>query len=630
MKRFFSVGSRSRWLRSFRTWAFFAVAAFTVASLYPDQRSFRYSYKQGHRWEYRDLLAPFDFALPKTAVDWERERQAMKSSSPLIYTLAKDTVLEGSASEMDWMLDPSSKLPPPGRELHLLRVGDRLLKLDMDRLRTDPPLKQGLRLVWDDSLSLELEREAMEAMVPNQGKVAKGTLVIGKGATVDAEAYARLEALKLAYREGEMQGGLRWNERLGLLLLTSLLLFMLFLFLRNFRPALLDDLSSLSLILLMWIFAVALCRISLMFGVDYLLLAPIPILPIVLRAFFDTRLALFVHMLAILSVGLMAPDGLLFVFLHFIAGFYSIVSVSFLYRRAQLFLSLFKVLAIYGLVYTGLLLFRDQPWQSVESRPFLYLGLNSALVLLAFPMIYGFEKLFGLVSDLSLFELTDTNSPLLRELAERAPGTFQHSLQVANLCEAATSAIRGNPLLARAGALYHDIGKMKNPMYFIENQTTGLNPHDELRFEESAALIVGHVKEGIRLARKRNLPERLIDFIRTHHGTSTVQYFYRQHLRDFPDEEVDPLRFSYPGPRPFSKETAVLMMADSVEAASRSLVQKDRESTDRLVDAIVAHQMGEGQLEESDLSLKEIGIVKEVLKQKLREVYHFRVVYPSA
>jgi putative nucleotidyltransferase with HDIG domain len=203
-------------------------------------------------------------------------------------------------------------------------------------------------------------------------------------------------------------------------------------------------------------------------------------------------------------------------------------------------------------------------------------------------------------------------------------------LQVANLCEAATSAIRGNPLLARAGALYHDIGKMKNPMYFIENQTTGLNPHDELRFEESAALIVGHVKEGIRLARKRNLPERLIDFIRTHHGTSTVQYFYRQHLRDFPDEEVDPLRFSYPGPRPFSKETAVLMMADSVEAASRSLVQKDRESTDRLVDAIVAHQMGEGQLEESDLSLKEIGIVKEVLKQKLREVYHFRVVYPSA
>lgn len=617
-------------MRSLRTWAFFAVAALLVVSLYPDQRSFRYSYKQGYRWEYRDLKAPFDFALPKTALEQAREREAMQASSPLIYNTLNDTLLAGTQANFDWTLAPSSKIPPANRPLHLLRSGDRLLELDFERMRQNPEKGEAVRLIWNDSLSLELEREAIESMVPDQGKVSKGSLVIGKGATVDAEAFAKLEALKLAYRAGEMQGGLRWNERLGLLLLTSLLLFMLFLFLRNFRPTLLDDLSSLSLILLMWIFAVALCRISLMFGVDYLLLAPIPILPIVLRAFFDTRLALFVHMLAILSVGLMAPDGLLFVFLHFIAGFYSIVSVSFLYRRAQLFLSLFKVLAIYGLVYTGLLLFRDQPWQSVESRPFLYLGLNSALVLLAFPMIYGFEKLFGLVSDLSLFELTDTNSPLLRELAERAPGTFQHSLQVANLCEAATTAIRGNPLLARAGALYHDIGKMKNPMYFIENQTTGLNPHDELRFEESAALIIGHVKEGIRLARKRNLPERLIDFIRTHHGTSTVQYFYRQHLRDFPDEAVDPVRFSYPGPRPFSKETAVLMMADSVEAASRSLVQKDRESTDRLVDAIVAHQMGEGQLDESDLSLKEIGIVKDILKQKLGEVYHFRVVYPTA
>jgi len=605
----------------------FALTAAVVVLLYPDQRSFRYRYKLGHRWEYRDLQAPFDFALPKSPEEWAAEQNAVRNNCPLIFRLESDSLGEWVAPGLPWRLSDVSELPPSGRTLGLLQQGDRLIRMGPRALTPQEGL---LAVVWDDSLSRVVEREALAEMVPDKGKVSKGSVIVAKGELIDAETFERLQALSQIFESGGMDGGLRWNERLGILLLSSLLLFMLFLFLKHFRAAVLQDFSGIALILSTWIFVVGISRVSLGFGVDYLLLAPIPILPIVLRAFFDTRLALFVHMLAILSVGLMAPDGLLFVFLHFIAGFYSIVSVSFLYRRAQLFLSLVKVLAIYGLVYVGLLLFRDQPWATVEGKQFLFLGANAVMVLFAFPMIYAFEKLFGMVSDLSLFELTDTNSPLLRELAERAPGTFQHSLQVANLCEAAVAAIHGNPLLARAGALYHDIGKMKNPFYFIENQTTGVNPHDELRFEESAEIIVGHVKEGIRLARQRNLPERLIEFIRTHHGTSTVQYFYRRHVRDFPDTEVDLERFSYPGPKPFSKETGVLMMADSVEAASRSLPQRDKESLDALVEAIVAHQMGEGQLDESDLSLKEIGLVKEIFKRKLRDVYHFRVAYAGA
>jgi putative nucleotidyltransferase with HDIG domain len=251
------------------------------------------------------------------------------------------------------------------------------------------------------------------------------------------------------------------------------------------------------------------------------------------------------------------------------------------------------------------------------------------LALSAFPLIYLSEKLFGLVSDLSLLELTDTNTPLLRELAEKAPGTFQHSLQVANLAEAAVLQIGGNPLLIRAGAMYHDIGKMTNPMYFIENQASGLNPHDELGFDESAAIIIGHVKEGIKRARAAKLPETLIDFIRTHHGSSTVQYFYRQHIKNFPESEVDLQQFSYPGPKPFNKETAVLMMADSVEAASRSVASRNRKDLDSLVEKIIGSQMSEHQFEEADITLREITKVKEVFKSKLKDIYHFRVAYPD-
>jgi cyclic-di-AMP phosphodiesterase PgpH len=226
-------------------------------------------------------------------------------------------------------------------------------------------------------------------------------------------------------------------------------------------------------------------------------------------------------------------------------------------------------------------------------------------------------------------ELTDTNNPLLRELAQKAPGTFQHSLQVSNLAESAVLAIGGNPLLIRAGALYHDIGKMLNPLYFIENQSTGVNPHNELAFEESAQIIIQHVKDGIRLARSHNLPETLIDFIRTHHGSSTVQYFYRQYLKSFPTEEVDLKKFSYPGPKPFSMETAILMIADSAEAASRSLAQKDAKQIEELVDRIVDNQMSENQFSDASITLAQISIAKEAIKKKLQEIYHFRVAYPD-
>ncbi|MGB0178112.1 MAG: HD family phosphohydrolase, partial [Owenweeksia sp.] len=300
-----------------------------------------------------------------------------------------------------------------------------------------------------------------------------------------------------------------------------------------------------------------------------------------------------------------------------------------LYKRGQLFFTAAKIIAVYCLSYLSMAIIQEGSLKQIELMNFAYFAGNGFLTLISFPLIYLQEKLFGFVSDVSLLELSDTNNPLLRQLAQKAPGTFQHSLQVANLAEAAVLSIQGNALLVRTGALYHDIGKMTYPMYFIENQHTGLNPHDELSFEESAQMIIGHVKEGIKIAKKNNLPDVLIDFIRTHHGTTTVMYFYKQYIKNFPEEEVNLKKFTYPGPKPFSKETAALMMADSVEAASRSLSRPDHDSIDKLVEGIIDHQMDTGQFENAEITLREIKDIKKIFKKMLMNIYHVRIQYPE-
>jgi len=243
--------------------------------------------------------------------------------------------------------------------------------------------------------------------------------------------------------------------------------------------------------------------------------------------------------------------------------------------------------------------------------------------------MYVFEKTFGFLSDATLFELSDTNQPLLRKLAETAPGTFQHSMQVANLAEEAIRKGGGNSVLVRTAALYHDIGKMNNPIYYIENQTSDINPHDSLEFEESAKIIISHVENGVEIAKKNNLPQAIIDFIRTHHGTTTVQYFYRSYIKKYPEEEVDVEKFSYPGPRPFSKETAVLMMADAVEAASRSLKIINDKTLEKTVENIISYQQKEGQYNNANITFKDISTIKAVLFKRLHNIYHARIVYPK-
>jgi len=482
---------------------------------------------------------------------------------------------------------------------------------------------------YDKERSEKYLQNQLDQILPSRGAVLSGELLIAKGNLVDEERFAKLNSLKEVY-EGSLSGARSYYSLLGgQILLVGILLFVLFAFLNQFDKLVLEDISRLTFILVNILLMVLLASIVLSFNAGLIYLIPFAILPMVMRSFFETRLALFVHLVAMLIIGFQVPNSFEFIFLQIVAGVFSVLMVNNLYRRKDLFLTGGKVTFVYAVSYFSLAILQEGSVKTIDYNVFAYFVGNGLLTLISFPLIYFQEKIFGFVSEISLLELSDTNNPLLRELAETAPGTFQHSMQVANLTENAIIAIGGNALLARTGALYHDIGKMQSPMYFIENQSTGINPHDELSFEESAEIIIGHVSAGIRLAKRNKLPDLLIDFIRTHHGTSTVMYFYKQYIRDFPEDKAAIAKFTYPGPKPFSKETAVLMMADTVEAASRSIQNPDHDKLDSLVEKLIDHQIKEGQFENAPITLREIRSVKKIFKKMLMNIYHVRIKYPD-
>ena len=478
---------------------------------------------------------------------------------------------------------------------------------------------------YDQSTSETVKNDLLINISLTKGKVQSGEKIISQGEIIDNRLHRILESLKY---ESENRLGTGYSSKiilLGQIIFVFACIGVLFLFLLNFRSEILAHSLKTTFILMLVLMMVIISR----FTISFLYVIPFALIPIIIKTFYDARLALFIHIVTVLLVGFFAPNGFEFIFLSFIAGIVAIFSLTNLYRRGKLFLSAALVFLTYSFVYFGLVITQEGNFSGIELQNFVYFALNGGLVLMAYPLIYIFEKIFGFLSDLTLMELSDTNQKLLRDLAEKAPGTFQHSMQVANLAEEAIHKIGGNPLLARTGALYHDIGKINNPIYFIENQRTGFNPHDMHEFDESANIIISHVKDGVELAKKNSLPEPLIGFIQTHHGTTKVQYFYRSYIKKFPDKDVDINMFTYPGPKPYSKETAVLMMADSVEAASRSLSKIDEETISNLVDNIINDQLNDGQFDYVDINFKDITNIKDVFKDKLRNIYHARIKYPE-
>lgn len=481
--------------------------------------------------------------------------------------------------------------------------------------------------VYDQETNDQLLNEKLDDLSLSAGLVQRGELIIQQGGIVDKHSFVVLNSLKKEYESNASvtdKGFLIFG--IGLLYLATAL--SLFMFLLNFKPKILHSARRITFVLLQVILFTGLAMLISRNTNISIYVIPFVIVPMMVQTFFDDRTALFVHIIVVLMVGFVAPNGFEFVFIQMIAGIVAVFSLTNIQQRKRMFVTAFYVLLTYGTLFFSMHMLYSGGLPNIEWVDFAWFGGSALLILFAIPLIWVYEKLFGFVSDATLMELTDTNHPLLRQLAERAPGTFQHSMQVANLAEAVGRVIGGNPLLIRTGALYHDIGKAAKPEFFVENQS-GFNPHEKLDFDESAQIIVSHVTRGVEMAKKAKLPESVIDFIRTHHGIGKAQFFYRSFKNKYPDREIDEEKFSYPGPSPRNIENAILMMADSIEAATRTLKVYNKESIYGMVSQIVDSQLQAGQFDHVDITLRKISKAKDVFTEKLLSIYHTRIEYPE-
>ncbi len=481
----------------------------------------------------------------------------------------------------------------------------------------------------DDEFTNQSIEKALSLISPTRDFIKKGSLVIAQGEMVEGENFLKLQSLRSEYLSMEVSENQKITIIFGYSILVGIIFLMLILFIKNYRLSIYESNKDLTFIFLNVLILITVLIITLKFKNNYFYAVPLCILPLILKTFFDARLGLFTHVLTVLLMGFIVPNGFEFIFIQIIAGIVIIQTNTDLHKRASIFISVAQIVIIYLLSYFSFSITHEGNLNSLNFNIISFFLLNGMLTLFVQPLIYVYEKLFGLVSDITLLEFSDTNSILLKELSEKAPGTFNHSLQVANLAEAAANEIGANSLLVRVGSLYHDIGKMKSPSYYSENQKSNVSPHEDLTPKKSAEIIIDHVSEGIFIAKKNNLPDRVIDFIRTHHGTTNVYFFLKKEIELRGEDNVNKEDFKYPGPLPFSKETAILMMADSVEAASKSLRTPNYEKINKFVNQLIDKQMISGQFKFSNITLMEIELVKKILIKKLVNIYHLRIEYPK-
>lgn len=470
-------------------------------------------------------------------------------------------------------------------------------------------------LVYDEEKSEAAQKDLLSNISWANGFVLNGQKIIDRGEIVDEQTYNILESLR---KEWEKRSDSVQEKRLtlaGQILYVGIFLFCFMAYLELFRADYYERKGTLTLLFALIVFFPVLSSIMVEQNLSSIYVVPFAMIPIIVRVFLDSRTAFMAHVTIILlcSITLRFPHE--FILLQVVAGMVAIYSLRELSQRSQLLRTALVVFISYALLYFAFELIHEDDLTKLNTRMYIYFMINGILLLFAYPLLFLLEKIFGFTSDVTLVELSNINNSLLREMSEVAPGTFQHSLQMANLAAAAANKIGGKSQLVRTGALYHDIGKMVNPAFFTENQS-GVNPHKSLSYEQSAQVIISHITDGLKLAEKHNLPKVIKDFISTHHGRGLTKYFYISYKNEHPDEEVDQEKFRYPGPNPFTKEQAVLMMADSVEAASRSLPEYTEESISTLVDKIIDTQVSEGYFKECPITFKDIATVKALFKRK--------------
>lgn len=660
----------------------FLLTTLFIVYLFPKTGKFRYSFEKGKPWQSENLYAPFNFAIQKTQAEINEEQLEIENNASVYFDIDIETpktiklnyitkfneVFSDSMSSKKNLFKQGTDIIetlyengildtdyPYSNDKPVVLVASNtvekrleykgLIEINQLRDRLESYLAKStssenknrmISLFFDivkpnvtlnETLTKTTLEEELSQISLTRGSIDKDQLIISKGQVVEDEEYNILKSLKSEY-ESQVWNTANYNWVLvAYTLLVALALLMLLLFLQKYRLEVFQNNTKVTFIFFNIALMILLTTLVINYNSQYIYVVPLCILPLVLKAFFDARLGLFAHVLTVLLLGFIVPNSYEYMFLQIIAGIVTILTVSELYKRANLFISVGQITLIYIIAYFAFFVIHEGQITTLKWDTFGLFILCGLATLFVQPLIYIYEKIFGLVSDVSLLELSDTNTKLLKELSNKAPGTFHHSLNVANLAEASANEIGANAMLVRVGALYHDIGKMKNPTYFTENQSNGINPHDELSSNESATIIVDHVLNGIEIAKKYNLPDRVIDFIRTHHGTSVVYYFYMKEKAE--NVAVNIEDFSYPGPKPFSKETAILMMCDSVEAASKSLKEPTTTKIDDFVENIINKQMESGQFLNANITFKEIQSIKKVIKHKLANIYHLRIEYPE-
>ena len=638
--------------------------------------------EEGKPWLYPDLTAPFDFAIEKSEATLKAEYENVLRDFEPYYTLNK-AVADSKIREFlqnydqhaghlsaDYKIIIANRLrllynqgivdtkEPVGGDddtLHTLRIVNGKTAMSVKSasihtpmqaysLLTNDPLLQAHReklqdlelntyivanLIYDRERSETSRNELISTVPKASGMVQRGQKIIDRGSIVDAQTYQVIMSFQRASdRQHEGESHLS-STVMGELLYVLLLITGFTIFLSIFRADYFDKLRSVVMIYLLITLFSVMASILVSHSLLHVFILPFAMVPIFIRVFMDSRTAFMAHAVMVLVCACMLRRPLDFIAVEMMAGLTAILSLRDLSSRSQLFWTAATVTIASCLMNLALDLIATNSLGAIDMSEYNYLLVCGVVLFCSYPLLYIIEKTFGYTSNITLIELSDMNKDLLRRMSEVAPGTFQHSIQVANLAAEIARKIGAKAQLVRTGALYHDIGKTVNPIYFTENQSGGIDPHEQLSCVESASMIISHVTEGLKLADKYNLPNVIRDFIATHHGQGKTKYFYVKWKNEHPDEEIDDLLFTYPGPNPFTKEQAVLMMADAVEAASRSLPDYTEQSIRQLVNRIIDSMVADGFFRECPITFRDIAYAKTVLIEKLKTIYHTRVSYPE-
>ena len=662
----------------------FIIAILFITYIFPRQSSFKYTFSEGRPWQYGLLTAPFDFPIYKPAEQLKAEQDSiLEYYEP--YFEVNDDVKVNVLADFDADVNLNSRLSQLSPEYKLYirnsineiyETGvmrsdeyDRILKSRTGALRLkkgniaesrnvesfytirsayekilnetpegiyDSVLKSANineyireNVIYDEAISEKARLEFVQQVDISRGMVQLGQRIIDQGEIIDSRTYNILSSLKQVTEERSGGATKSTWKLIGQFVLILFMFTSFYMYLLFFRPNEYRNRMHVIFMLSLIVIFVGLTALTVRLDLFNVYIIPFTIVTILIRTFIDSRTSLFASLITIILSALMVPYPFEFMVLEISATMVSIFMLKELSERSQLIRSSFFILFTYTLVYLGLVMYQEGNVNEANWVMLIFFLINFILIMFSYSLIYLVEKLFGFISGVTLVELSNINKPLLKELSEKAPGTFQHSLQVSNLAMAAAAKLGANASLIRTGALYHDVGKMVNPAFFTENQAPGMNPHTGLPFEESARIIINHVKDGVKIAQKNNIPQQIVDFIETHHGTSMPKYFYISWKNANPGKDVNEANFRYPGPNPFTKESAIMMMADAVEASSRSLSVYNEETIRELVEKIIDSQVNEGYFKSAPITFRDIQTVKNVFVDKLMTIYHTRITYPE-